>query len=77
MVIKANKYIIEGNRIILEERKEKEKKKKLEQLSRQEEQVNEIQQDIEMKDNTANKTMQNIEEFEKIEVLGGGGNCAF
>ena len=36
-VIKANKFITEGDRILLEERKEKEKKKKLEQLSHQEE----------------------------------------
>ncbi len=41
-VIKANKYIIEGNRALIEEREEKEKKKKQEILFCQKEQKNEI-----------------------------------
>ena len=75
-VIKANKYIIEENRLIDEERKNKEKKKKQELISRQEEQRNKIQPDIEMEENPKNKIPMNIDEFEKIEVLGRG-NCAF
>ena len=60
----------------MKKEKIKKRKKKQELISRQEEQRNKIQPDIEMEENPKNKIPMNIDEFEKIEVLGGG-NCAF